>query len=195
MYEARLDGIRPYGLKLSENLFFTKFRVYRDCDGNGKMKTHRLLGLDAGLEKTCKAILYLRGMEYRGTLVCDETVRMHVPRNIVSYLFNGSEDGYVDLWLLLRRENGCVEIFDLGQRMIDDYALDGLGLLTIVGMKSPRYCKGYKYCSSCREAFLTVSKLCPRCGLRLRSKPRRVKNNGLEMRNGLETLLEDGTYN
>ena len=88
-----------------------------------------------------------------------------------------------------------MEIIDLGQRMIDDYAPDGLGLLTVVGMKSPRYGKGYKYCSSCREAFLTVSKLCPRCGLRLRSKPRRVKNNGLEMRNGLETLLEDGTYN
>ncbi|MCL7397189.1 MAG: hypothetical protein LZ167_07220 [Thaumarchaeota archaeon] len=66
-----------------------------------------------------------------------------------------------------------MEIFDFGQRMIDDYTPDGLGLLTIVGMKSPRYCKGYKYCSSCREAFLTVSKLCPRCGLRLRSKPRR----------------------
>jgi hypothetical protein len=112
-------------------------------------------------------------MEYRGTLVCDETVRMHIPRNIISYLFNGSENDYVDLWLLLRRENGHVEIFDLGQRMIDDYTPDGLGLLTIVGMKSPRYGKGYRYCSSCREAFLTVSKLCPRCGLRLRSKPRR----------------------
>jgi hypothetical protein len=195
MYVARLDGVRDYGLRLSQNLFFVKFRIYRDCDGNGKMKTHRLLGLDAGLEKTSKAVLYLRGMEYRGTLIFDETVRMHIPRNMVSYLFNGSENGYVDLWLLLRRENGYVEIFDFGQRMIDDYAPDGLGLLTIVGMKNPRYGKGYRYCSSCREAFLTVSKLCPRCGLRLRSKPRRVKNGGLEMRNGLETLLEDGTYN
>jgi hypothetical protein len=114
-------------------------------------------------------------MEYRGTLICDETVRTHIPRNIISYLFNGSEDGYADLWLLLRRENGCVEIIDLGQRMIDDYAPDGLGLLTVVGMKSPRYGKGYKYCSSCKEAFLTVSKFCLRCGLRLRSKPRKEK--------------------
>ncbi|MCL7383450.1 MAG: hypothetical protein LZ172_08195 [Thaumarchaeota archaeon] len=38
-----------------------------------------------------------------------------------------------------------------------------------------RYGKGYRYCSSCREAFLTVSKLYPRCGMRLRSKPRREK--------------------
>jgi predicted amidophosphoribosyltransferase len=64
-------------------------------------------------------------------------------------------------------------MIDLGQRSLDDYAPDGLGLLTVVGMKSPRYGKGYKYCSSCREAFLTISKLCPRCGMRLRSKPRR----------------------
>jgi len=101
MYEARLDGIRPYGIKLSENLFYAKFRVYKDCDGNGKMKAHRLLGLDAGLEKTCKAVLYLKGMEYRGHINVDETVRMHIPRNIISYLFNGSENGYVDLWLML----------------------------------------------------------------------------------------------
>jgi hypothetical protein len=173
MYEARLDGVRDYGLKLSQNLFFVKFRIYRDCDGNGKMKAHVSLGRDAGLEKTCKAVLYLKGMEYRGHINVDETVRMHIPRNIISYLFNGSENGYVDLWLMLRRENGYVEIFDSGQRMIDDYTPD-LGLLnTIIGMKSPRYGKGYRYCSSCREAFLTVSKLCPRCGLRLRSKPRR----------------------
>jgi hypothetical protein len=75
--------------------------------------------------------------------------------------------------LLLGRENRYVEMIDLGQRSLDDYAPDGLGLLTVVGMKSPRYGKGYKYCSSCREAFLTISKLCPRCGMRLRSKPRR----------------------
>jgi len=173
MYVARLYDVRPHGFKLSENLFYAKFRIYKDCDGNGKMKAHVLLGKEAGLDKTCKAVLYLKGMEYRGTLVYDETVRMHIPRNIVSYLFNGSEDGYTDLWLLLRRENGYVEMIDLGQRRLDDYTPDGLGLLTVLGMKSPRYGKGYKYCSSCREAFLTISKLCPRCGMRLRSKPRR----------------------
>jgi uncharacterized paraquat-inducible protein A len=68
-----------------------------------------------------------------------------------------------------------VETTDSGHRSLDDYTPD-LGFLnTIVGMKSPRYDKGYRYCSSCREAFLTVSKLCPRCGMRLRSKPRREK--------------------
>jgi hypothetical protein len=139
------------------------------------MKAHISLGRDAGLEKTCKAILYLKGMEYRGTLVCDETVRIHIPRNIISYLFNGSENSYVDLWLMLRRENGCVEIIDFGQRSLDDYTPD-LGLLnTVVMLKSPRYGKGYRYCSLCRQAFLTVSKLCPKCGLRLRSKPRRER--------------------
>jgi uncharacterized paraquat-inducible protein A len=81
----------------------------------------------------------------------------------------------LDLWLLLREENGCVEIVDLGQRMIVDYVHD-LGFLNpIIGLKSPRYDKRYRYCSICRGALLTVSKLCPRCGLRLRSKPRREK--------------------
>jgi hypothetical protein len=52
-----------------------------------------------------------------------------------------------------------MEIADLGQGSLDDYVLD-LGLLsTVVGMKRPRYGKGYRYCSSCREAFLTVSAL------------------------------------
>jgi hypothetical protein len=90
---------------------------------------------------------------------------------------------------MFKREDGCMKINYLGQRNLDDYTPD-LGLLnTVIGMKSPRYGKGYRYYSSYREAFLTVSKLCPRCGLRLRSKPRRVKNNSLE------SLLEDGTYN
>jgi len=114
-------------------------------------------------------------MEYRGTFICDETVRMHIPRDIVSFLFNGSENSYVDLWLLFRRENGRVEIVDLGQRSLDDYAPD-LGFLNpIIGLKRPRYDKRYRYCSSCREAFLTVSKLYPRCGLRLRSKLRKER--------------------
>jgi hypothetical protein len=58
---GQTPDVKPYGFKLSENLFHAKFRVYKDCDGNGKMKTHRLLGLDAGLEKTSKAVLYLKG--------------------------------------------------------------------------------------------------------------------------------------
>jgi hypothetical protein len=50
------------------------------------MKAHVPLGKMWGLEKKCRTIIYLKGMEYRGTLICDETVRMHIPRNIVSYL-------------------------------------------------------------------------------------------------------------
>jgi len=67
-------------------------------------------------------------MEYRGTSICDGTVRMHIPKDIVSLLFNSSEYRYVDLWLMFRKENGCVEIVVLGQRMIDDYAPE-LGIL------------------------------------------------------------------
>jgi hypothetical protein len=46
---------------------------------------------------------------------------------------------YADLWLLFRRENGCVEIADLGQRSPDDYTPD-LGLLnTVIGLKGLRH--------------------------------------------------------
>jgi len=73
---------------------------------------------------------------------------------------------------LVQRRDGCVEIIDVGQRVIDDYVPD-LGFLNLViGLTNPRYNEGYRYCSSYREAFLTVPRFCSRCRLRL-SKPRR----------------------
>jgi len=89
--------------KLSENFFYARFRVYRDRDGNGRMKTNKQLGMGLGLDKSCRAVLYLKGVAYIGTLLCDGCVRMHIPRDITSIIFNGSEGGYVDLWLMVRK--------------------------------------------------------------------------------------------
>jgi hypothetical protein len=44
---------------------------------------------------------------------------------------------------MFKREDGCMKINYLGQRNLDDYTPDGLGLLTVISMKSPRYGKGY----------------------------------------------------
>jgi len=76
--------------KLSENFFYTMFRVYRDRDGNGRMKTNKLLGEDIGIDRSCRAILYLRGVKYSGTLLYDRCVRIHIPRDITSIIFNRS---------------------------------------------------------------------------------------------------------
>jgi len=159
--------------KLSENFFYTRFRVYRDRDGNGRMKTNKPLGEDLGLDRSCRAILYLRGVAYIGTLLHDGCVRMHIPRDVASMIFNGSESRHVDLWLMVRKMDGYIEIFEIGQRRIDDYILELSFFNPINGLKSPRYYKGYRYCSSCREAFLANWNHCPRCGTLLRSKPRR----------------------
>jgi len=173
MFVAKLSELKPYGFRLSENLFYARFRVYRDGDGNGRMKTNKQLGMDLGLDRSCRAVLYLKGISYIGTLLCDGCVRMHIPRDITSIIFNGSEDGYVDLWLMVRKMDGYVEIFEIGQRRIDDYIIE-LGFFNpVIGLKSPRYSEGYRYCGRCREAFLTISRNCPRCGSRLRSKPKR----------------------
>jgi hypothetical protein len=40
----------------------------------------------------------------KGTLICDGAVRIHISRDIVSYLFNGSENDYVDLLFFLGGE-------------------------------------------------------------------------------------------
>ena len=173
MLVAKLSEVKPYGFKLLENLFYARFRVYRDLDGNGRMKTNKQLGEDMGLDRSCRAVLYLKGVTYHGTLLHDGCVRMHIPRDLASIIFNGSEDKYTDLWLMVRRMDGYVEIFEYGQRRMDDYILD-LGFLNpVTGLKSPRYRKGYRYCSSCGEAFLIDYEHCPRCGSRLRSKPKR----------------------
>ena len=112
------------------------------------------------LGRSCRVILYLKGISYSGTLLYDGCVRIHIPRDITSIIFNGSEDGYI-------------EIFEIGQRRIDDYIIE-LGFFNpITGLKNPRYGEGYRYCGRCREAFLTISRNCPRCGSRLRSKPKR----------------------
>jgi len=67
--------------KLSENFFYARFRVYRDRDGNGRMKTNKLLGEDMGLSRSCRTILYLRGVKYIGTLLYNGCVRIHIPRD------------------------------------------------------------------------------------------------------------------
>jgi hypothetical protein len=101
-------------VKLSENFFYTMFRVYRDRDGNGRMKTNKLLGEDMELGRSCRAILYLKGISYSGTLLYDRCVRIHTPRDLTSIIFNGSEDGCVELWLMVRKMDGYVEIFEYG---------------------------------------------------------------------------------
>jgi len=50
MLVVKLTGIRSYGFRLSENLSYARFRVYRDGDGNGRMKTNKQLGMDLGLD-------------------------------------------------------------------------------------------------------------------------------------------------
>ncbi len=118
--------------------------------------------------------MYLRGVTYSRTLLYDEYVRIHIPRDVASMIFDGSRDRYIDLWLMVRKTDGYVEIFEHGQRSIDDCILELSFMNPIVGLKSLRYRKGYRYCSSFREAFLIDSKYCLRCGSRLRSKPKRV---------------------
>jgi len=107
---------------------------------------------------------------------------MHIPRDLTSIIFNGSEDGYVDLWLMVRKNgDGYVEIFEIGQRRIDDYIIE-LGFFNpITGLKNPRYSEGYRYCGRCRKAFLTISRNCPRCGSRLRSKPKKKHRKSISM--------------
>jgi len=173
MFVAKLSELKPYGFRLSENLSYARFRVYRDGDGNGRMKTNKQLGIDLGLDRSCRAVLYLRGVAYIGTLLYDGCVRMHIPRDVASMIFNGLESRHADLWLMVRKMDGYVEIFEIGQRRIDDYILELSFFNPITGLKSPRYYKGYRYCSSCGEAFLANWNHCPRCGTLLRSKPRR----------------------
>ena len=88
---------------LLENFFHTRFRVYRDRDGNGRMKTNKPLGEELGLDKSCRAVLYLKRITYIGILLCDGCVRMHIPRDVASMIFNGSENKYVDPWLIVRK--------------------------------------------------------------------------------------------
>jgi len=187
MLVAKLTGIRSYGFRLSENLSYARFRVYKDRDGNGRMKTNKQLGEDLGLEKSCRAVLYLKGVAYIGILLCDGCVRMHIPRDVASMIFNGSENKYVDLWLMVRKMDGYIEIFEIGQRRIDDYIIE-LGFFNpVTGLKNPRYGEGYRYCGRCREAFLTISRNCPRCNSKLRSKPKR--NSRQHNKDDLECLL------
>jgi len=103
MLVAKLTSIRSYGFRLSENLSYARFRVYRDRDGNDRMKTNKQLGEDLGLDKSRRAVLYLKGITYIGILLCDGCVRMHIPRDVASMIFNGSENKYVDPWLMVRK--------------------------------------------------------------------------------------------
>jgi len=104
MLVVKLTSIRSYGFRLSENLSYARFRVYRDGDGNGRMKTNKQLGEDLGLDRSCRAILYLKRVAYSGTLLHDGCVRVHIPRDITSMVFNGSENKCVDLWLMVRKD-------------------------------------------------------------------------------------------
>jgi len=37
---------------------------------------------------------------------------MHIPRDVASMIFNGSENKYADLWLMVRKMDGYIEIFE-----------------------------------------------------------------------------------
>ena len=87
---AEFSDVKSYGFKLSENLFYAMFRVYRDRDGNCRMKTNKLLGEDIGIDRSCRAILCLKGVTYNGILLNDDSVRIHIPRDITSIIFNRS---------------------------------------------------------------------------------------------------------
>lgn len=172
MYVVKLHEVRSYGFRLSPSLFYVRFKLYRD----GRLKTSKILGIEANLEKSCRAILSLRRFTYTGTLNYDgRCVKMSIPRDIVSMLFNGLDNRYVELWLIVRKNYSFVEIFEAGQRKIDDYILDVSFFNPIIGLKSPRYDRGYRYCSRCREGYLVDVRSCPKCGSPLRTKPRSRK--------------------
>ena len=168
-----LEDVRSWGLKVSEDFYLVRFKIYRE-GGYFKVKTSRLFGLEAGIPKTCRAIIYLRGSSYEGALIHDESVRMHIP----SFLIQLTKDN--ELWLYARKIEDEIIFFDEFEKKIDDYIIEFNPFINIVGSKSPRYSKGYKYCSKCEEAFLVNTKTCPRCGATLRSKPRRIKKIGIE---------------
>jgi len=93
---AEFSDVKSYGFKLSENLFYAMFRVYRGRDGNCRMKTNKLLGEDIGIDRSRRTILCLKGVTYNGILLNDDSVRIHIPRDITSIIFNRS-------WLSLPR--------------------------------------------------------------------------------------------
>jgi len=99
---------------------------------------------------------------------------MHTP----SFIKQLTKDN--ELWLYARKIDGKIIFFDEFNKKIDDYIIEFNLFNNIVGSKSPRYSKGYKYCSRCEEAFLINTKNCPRCGSSLRTKPRRIKKNIIE---------------
>lgn len=168
-----LESVRSWGLKiLSENLYLVRFKTYRD-GGYFKIKTSKLFGLEAGIPRSCKTIVYFRGSSYEGTLICDHAVRMHIP----SFLTNFIQD---EVWLYVKKIDDRIVFFDSFEKKIDDYILEFNPFSNICGSRSPRYSKGYKYCSKCREGYLIDVRNCPRCGTPLRAKPRGRKKNGLE---------------
>ncbi len=99
---------------------------------------------------------------------------MHIP----SFLTQLTKDN--ELWLYTKKIDDEIIFFDEFNKKIDDYIIEINPFNNISDSKSPRYSKGYKYCSKCEEAFLIDSKTYPRCGATLRSKPRRIKKNIIE---------------
>jgi len=73
-----LEDVRSWGLKISEDFYLVRFKIYSES-GYFKVKTSRLFGLEACIPRTCRAIIYLKGSSYEGTIINDESVRIHIP--------------------------------------------------------------------------------------------------------------------
>ena len=106
------------------------------------LKGHAQVPLRRGKNFEVIGANILRLFTYIGTLLHDGCFRMHIPRDITSIIFNGSESRHVDLWLMVRKMDGYIEIFEIGQRRIDDYIIELSFFNPFTGLKSPRYYKG-----------------------------------------------------
>jgi len=83
--------------------------------GYFKVKTSRLFGLEAGIPRTCRAIVCLRGSSYEGTIIHDDCVRMHIP----SFIKQLTKDN--ELWLYAKKIEDTMIFFDEFEKKIDDY--------------------------------------------------------------------------
>ena len=59
-----LEDVRGWDLKISKNFYLVRFKIYSE-GGYFKVKTSRLSGLEAGIPRTCKAIIYLKSSSYK----------------------------------------------------------------------------------------------------------------------------------
>jgi len=113
--------------------------------------------------------VFLKGLRFRARI--DGSGRICLPAYLREVL--GDE-----LWVWVRREDGgyrLIEYREDPQLKLDEF--EQTPFKPVPACRMPRYGRGMGWCSRCGLAYPPEFKTCPRCGTKLRSRPRNKRGS------------------